>query len=92
MPNLGTAALTLVVKGAQYARGLKTAEKQATTTAGKVEKQSGRMGKAFSNFGDKVQSSARKIPILGGACRSSQRRLGCNPWCRPAGGWPNLGR
>ena len=67
MPNLGTAALTLVVKGAKYATGLKKAETQATTTAGKVEKQSGRMGKAFSNFGEKVKGSAGKIPLVGGA-------------------------
>ena len=65
MPNLGTAALTLVVKGAQYATGLKKAETQATTTAGKVEKQSGRMGNAFKKAGTAVKNSAGKIPLIG---------------------------
>ena len=74
--NLGTAALTLVVKGAKYAAGLKKAETQAKTTGDKVETQGKRMGTAFSNFGEKVKSSAGKIPLVGGALTQLLTPLG----------------
>ena len=76
MPNLGTAALTLIVKGREYARGLQKAEKQAKVAGDKVEKQGNRMTAAFSKVGKGVQNTAGKIPVLGGALSQLATPLG----------------
>ena len=61
--SLGSAYLTLRVKGNEFKQGLANAKTQATTTTKGI-------GQSFANVQQKIQGAAGKVPVFGGALAS----------------------